>query len=90
MTDEDSLIEVMVGELNTVLQYHKLTSDMVCPRANDLLTSITEEEIVHFGEALYMVKKLNPKWIELVNKGELEAHDRLHTPTSLITDMPSV
>ena len=89
MTDEDSLIKVMVDELNAILKYHELTNSMTCPKATDIVSSITDEEIVHFGEALYMLKKLNPKWVELVSKGEQEAHDLVHTPTSLITDMPS-
>ena len=90
MTDEDSLIKVMVDELNAILKYRELTTTITCPKATDLVNSITDEEIVHFGEALYMVKKLNPKWVELVSRGEQEAHDHLHTPTSLITDMPSI
>lgn len=90
MTDEDSLIKVMVDELNAILTYRELTTTITCPKATDLVNSITDEEIVHFGEALYMVKKLNPKFEELVFKGEAEARERVHSPTSLITDMPSI
>jgi len=89
VTDEDSLIKVMVDELNAILKYHELTNSMTCPKATDIVKSITDEEIVHFGEALYMLKKLNPKWIDLISQGENEAYVISHRLNSLITDMPS-
>jgi len=74
--NKEELIRAMrfsiAAEYEAVQLYTQLADSITDPKAQKVLRDVAEEEIVHAGEFLKVLKDLNPEESDLYEKGEKE------------------
>lgn len=69
---EFAFAKIAAAELTTVDEYSKILEDVQCPQCRRVIESIIDEELVHVGEAIANMKRVNHRWAEKLAEGERE------------------
>jgi len=79
LTDEELIRAVrfsISSEYEAIKQYMQIAESTDNEEAKRLMTDIADEERVHVGEFLSLLKRLDPKEAEFYEKGEKEAEGK--------------
>lgn len=81
---------VLAAEYEAVQLYMQLAESTDNADVKKVLKDVADEEIVHAGEFLRLVKILNPEEESLLKKGEREVNKLLKTACSVTANLDSI
>lgn len=85
---EFAFAKIAAAELTTVDEYSKILEEVQCPQCRRVIESIIDEELVHVGEAIVNMKRVNHRWAEKLAEGEKEGLEIAKSMVSKDLELP--